>query len=321
MLSTIYGCFLFVSSVGLLVINTIFCGSLVLIGGFFKFLIPISTIQILIAKGMTQSMRLWGIFNGWNMKYVVRIRIDVQGNGLDDVSMDNWYLVLSNHASGLDIPVLCYVFRHKIPMLKFFLKKQLLYIPFMGWGCWALDMPFMHRYSANQLKKKPHLKGKDLENTRKACLKFKKIPTTVMNFVEGGRFTQDKKLRQQSPYKHLLKPKASGLAFAISSLGDQFDKVLNVTLMYPESLRSNQSILSAALMGRLDYVIVQVDTLDTPPVDEHAFLYDREARKQFQRWLNHVWKEKDECIAKAYQAFDSEYVSKNHFYSETISSS
>ena len=121
----------------------------------------------------------------------------------------------------------------------------------MGWGCWALDMLFMHRYSVQQLKKKPHLKGKDLENTRKACLKFKKIPTSVMNFVEGGRFTPDKKKRQQSPYKHLLKPKSSGLAFAISSLGNQFDKVLNVTLMYPESRTFNQSILSAALMGRL----------------------------------------------------------------------
>jgi hypothetical protein len=50
-----------------------------------------------------------------------------------------------------------------------------------------------------------------------------------MNFVEGTRFTPAKHAAQQSPYKHLLKPKAGGLALALHVLGDRFDSLLDVT--------------------------------------------------------------------------------------------
>lgn len=83
--------------------------------------------------------------------------------------------------------VLCCVFKDRIPMPKFFLKQQLLYVPFIGMACWALDMPFMRRYSREYLLRHPHKRGQDLATTRRSCEKFRAVPTTVVNYVEGTR--------------------------------------------------------------------------------------------------------------------------------------
>ena len=56
---------------------------------------------------------------------------------------------VSNHRSWVDILVLQAVFNRRIPFLKFFLKQQLIWVPFLGLAWWALDFPFMRRHSAD----------------------------------------------------------------------------------------------------------------------------------------------------------------------------
>ncbi len=107
----------------------------------------------------------------------------------------NVYLLISNHHSWADIVVLCVLFRKHIPMNKYFLKQQLAWVPFIGLACWALDMPFMRRYSRSYLIRHPERRGKDVETTRRSCEKFRSHPTTIVNFVEGSRFTEEKKAR------------------------------------------------------------------------------------------------------------------------------
>ncbi len=60
-------------------------------------------------------------------------------------------------------------------------------------------------------------------------------PTTVINFVEGTRFTPSKAKQHSSVYRHLMPPKAAGLSLALAGLGDQFEKIVNVTLDYPDN--------------------------------------------------------------------------------------
>jgi 1-acyl-sn-glycerol-3-phosphate acyltransferase len=143
---------------------------------------------------------------------------DAEGNwdvqGIAGLDPRGWYLVNCNHQSWADILVLQHLLTHRIPLLKFFLKQQLLWVPVMGLAWWALDFPFMRRHSEEVLKAHPELRGKDQEATRLACEKFSLIPTSVMNFCEGTRFTPTKHQRQQSPYRHLLRPKAGGIALA-----------------------------------------------------------------------------------------------------------
>jgi len=217
-------------------------------------------------------------------------RWEVQG--LETLERSEWYLVLANHQSWVDILVLQRIFYRKIPFLKFFIKKELLWLPVLGQAWWAMDFPFVKRYAQRYLQKKPHLKGKDLEITRKACQKFKKMPVSIMNFVEGTRFTSEKHRRQKSPYSHLLKPKAGGIAFVLGSLGEQIHRVLDVTIVYPDGI----SNFWALLCGKIRKIKVRVRYLPVNPEMLGDYVNDGYFRAGLQRWLNNIWAEKNQYI-------------------------
>ncbi|MCF1429056.1 MAG: acyltransferase [Shewanella sp.] len=291
MLNFLPGHILFALSSILLVINTVLWGGLICIGGIIKLFVPWQAGRLGLSRLMNRCLWAWATGNGGILKLIARIEWDVQG--LDNLDKNAWYLVISNHLSGFDIAAQTYVLRNHIPMLKFFLKKELIYVPILGLGCWALDMPFMHRTSAAKLRKNPKLKGKDLESTRRACKKFRDIPTSIMNYVEGSRFTEDKRRRQKSPYNYLLRPKAGGIAFALSAMGPQFTNLLNITVVYPDAPKD---ILAGAMQGKISKVIVRVEVMPVPQVDAAQYFSNAEYRANFQRWLNGVWHDKDDQI-------------------------
>ena len=194
-----------------------------------KALVPIEPWRRGCSRILNAIAENWIGINGLNQKLTSHTRWDIQGT--EALKRSDWYLVLSNHQSWVDILVLQRIFNRKIPFLKFFIKKELFWFPILGQAWWALDFPFIKRYSRDFLLKNPHLKGKDLEITRNACKKFKKIPVSIMNFVEGTRFTSEKHSRQNAPYRHLLRPKAGGIAFVLGAMGDQIHRILDVTIV------------------------------------------------------------------------------------------
>lgn len=232
----------------------------------------------------------WIWVNNLNMRLTNPIKWDVQG--LENLKRDNWYLVVANHQSWVDILVLQKIFHRKIPFLKFFLKKELFWFPVMGQAWWALDFPFMKRFSKARLKKHPHLKGQDLEITKRACEKFKAIPVSVMNFVEGTRFTPAKHNAQQAPYRNLLNPNAGGIALALATMGEQMNNLLNVTISYPDGVRGFWGFLC----GKVGRVRVRVESLPIGPELLGDYYRDAEYRERFQNWLNTVWADKDNCL-------------------------
>jgi 1-acyl-sn-glycerol-3-phosphate acyltransferase len=230
--------------------------------------------------------------SGW-MALTQRTKWDVEGiAGLDP---HNWYLVNSNHQTWADIFVLQHLFNRRIPLLKFFIKDQLKWVPVMGLAWWALDFPFMRRHGEEYLKLHPEMRGKDQAATRRACEKFALIPTSVMNFLEGTRFTPAKHQRQQSPYRHLLKPKAGGIALALNAMGDRFQAILDVTIVYPDGAPNFWEFLC----GKLKRVIVRVQILPVPEHLMHSdYAGDAEVRAAFQRWVQQLWQDKDAQIAR-----------------------
>jgi 1-acyl-sn-glycerol-3-phosphate acyltransferase len=163
----------------------------------------------------------------------------------------------------------------------------------MGVAWWALDFPFMKRYSKEFLAKHPEMRGKDTETTRKACERFKEIPVSVMNFLEGTRFTQAKHDQQQSPYRYLLKPKAGGIAFVLSSMGGLLHSMLDVTIVYNEKTIGFWDLMC----GRVHSVKVRVTQREIPA--EFAagdYENDAEFRERFQTWVSDLWLEKDALI-------------------------
>ncbi|MBP6280027.1 MAG: 1-acyl-sn-glycerol-3-phosphate acyltransferase, partial [Rhodocyclaceae bacterium] len=181
----------------------------------------------------------------------------------------------------------------RIPLLKFFLKQELIWVPVMGLAWWALDFPFMRRHSEAYLKQYPEMRGKDQETTRKACEKFALIPTSVMNFLEGTRFTKTKHARQQSPYRHLLKPKAGGIALALNAMGEKFHSILDVTIVYPDGAPNFWQFLC----GDLKHVVVHVQTLPVPPhLLSGDYANDPQVREAYSLWVKELWQRKDQKI-------------------------
>ncbi|SDI32544.1 1-acyl-sn-glycerol-3-phosphate acyltransferase [Ferrimonas sediminum] len=283
---------LFVLNASLAALSILFWSSVILVVAIVKMVIPVKGIRLKLSWLLNHMMRGWVITNALVFRLTTKTQWNITGLS-DTLSTQGWYLVISNHMSWADIFVVSIVLRDKVPMLKFFLKHQLIYIPIMGVACWALDMPFMRRYSKSELTKNPKLKGKDIETTRRSCSKFKEIPTTVINFIEGSRLTPSKHRRQRSPYRYLLKPKAGGIAFAMATLGNQFEHVLDLTIVYPGA---PENIMAALLSGRLDTIAVDVRVIPMTEVPQGNYDQDKAHRVVFQRWLNQVWEHKDTTI-------------------------
>lgn len=272
-------------------LNLTLCGSVIFVGGLLKFIIPIKAFHRFLFYPMNAIYRTWAYINYLLM--VTFNRIEWQITGDQNLSKDNWYLLIANHQSWLDIFVLSNFARTRIPAPKYFLKDSLKKVPFIGMACWALDMPFMKRYSRTFLKKHPHLKGKDIETTKASCQKFKDRPTTIINFVEGTRFTKEKQQKQANNYTHLLTPKASGIAFTMEVMGEQFDKILNVTLLYPNN---PGHVMKDLLKGNLTKIIIDVEAIDNKGELLGDYSSDVEHKKKFNRWLSQLWQDKDNKI-------------------------
>ena len=255
-----------------------------------KAVIPLESWRRKCSRMLNAIAENWTWVNNQNQKLVGNKYWDVKG--IEKLDRSEWYLVLANHQSWVDILVLQRIFHRKIPFLKFFIKKELLWLPILGQAWWAMDFPFVKRYTKSDLQKKPHLKGKDLEITRKACQKFKTIPVSIMNFVEGTRFTNEKHRRQQSPYSHLLRPKAGGIGLVLSSMGEQIQRVLDVTIVYPDGV----SNFWALLCGKIQKIKIRVRSLPVDPQLLGDYANDGSFRLRMQHWLNSIWEEKNRYI-------------------------
>ena len=271
-------------------INTMVMCTFIFMVALVKFAVPHPSCRVACDRLLIVISTAWISINLFNSRLFNRIVWDIRG--VDALEMEGWYLVLSNHQSWMDILVLQTVFHGRIPFLKFFLKKELIWVPFLGLAWWALDFPFMRRYSRTFLEKHPHLKGKDLESTRKACEKFKALPISIMNFVEGTRFTRAKHGAQKSPHRYLLKPRAGGVAFVLGAMGENIHRIVDVTIVYPQGADSFWGFIS----GRVKHIIVDVNSM---PVSEQMvgdFFNDALFRERFCQWLNGLWQQKDDTI-------------------------
>ncbi|MFL6576672.1 MAG: acyltransferase [Povalibacter sp.] len=275
------------------VVNTVLHVTPLLLVAAVKALIPLRAVRSACNYVLISIAASWIAINTALIKLLTRtdIRVDLHAQ----LRKDGHYLVLANHQSWVDIPVLQAVFNRRIPFLRFFLKSQLFWVPFLGLAWWALDFPFMKRYSKEVLAKHPELAGRDIEATRRACAKFRHIPVSMMNFVEGTRFTTTKHRLQESPFLHLLRPKAGGVAFVMDALGDALHAILDVTIVYP----SGHSTLADLIGDRIGEVRVHVRELAIPAELVHGdYASDPAARERMQSWINTLWAEKDLRIAE-----------------------
>ncbi|OHE85689.1 MAG: acyltransferase [Lysobacterales bacterium RIFOXYA1_FULL_69_10] len=277
----------------LLAANTVLHVVPLLVVAVVKALLPIERLRAASSRWLTGIAESWIGVNGWMLDRFSRTRVHVVEDAV--LEPDGHYLVLANHQSWVDIVVLQRVFNRRIPLMRFFLKRQLIWVPLLGVAWWALDFPFMARHTREQIQRRPELAGRDIDATRRACEKFRAIPVAIMNFVEGTRFTPAKHEGQGSPYRHLLKPRAGGVAFVLDAMGDGLHAILDVTIAYP----GRRPSLVDLLADRVPEVRMQVRLR---PIPEGLLGGDYENdpafRARFQQWLNGLWREKDADMAR-----------------------
>jgi len=277
----------------LLFVNTVFWVVPVYITTLIKLLAPRGRARDAVSRWVAWGAQSWSSVNVILVHRLLRVRWDIRG--VERLVPEGQYLVCSNHQSWNDIFVLMKAFDRRAPFFKFFIKQQLIWVPLLGLAWWGLDYPFMKRYSAATLEKHPELRGKDLETTRAACAHYRNVPVTILNFLEGTRFTRAKHDRQGSPYRYLLKPKAGGMALSLAALGEKINSLLDVTIVYPEGAKGFWDFLA----GRVQRVIVEVRSL-TIPHELYAGNYEDDPafRKRFQDWIAQLWADKDQRIVQ-----------------------
>jgi len=269
----------------LLTVNAVFWGSCIAILGIAKFAIQFTaprsrarTRVILILASMGSH---WVAGNDRIFDAMLPTRWQIEGIG-DDVRPDGHYLIVANHVSWVDIFALQRAFRGRTAFIRFFLKRQLFWVPIVGQACWALEFPFMRRYTPEYLARHPEKRGTDLATTRKACQRYRNFPVAILNFLEGTRFSKSKQAEQGSPYRHLLSPRIGGISFVLDALGDQLDAMYDVTLAYPPD---NDVTLGRFLTGRVARIIVHGRRLSIPESIDKV-------------WLDAMWKEKDALLSQ-----------------------
>lgn len=281
----------------LLLVNTLAGLLPMLLLALLKLVIPLPWFRNLCFEAVRWIASNWASINVFIFRQMTPTHWDIRGQ--QQLSRSQSVLIISNHQTWVDIPALIAAVHGKVPFFTFFLKRELLYVPFLGLAWWALEYPFMRRYTKEQLAKKPHLRGKDLDITRKACKRLQGRPVALVNYLEGTRFTPAKQERQNSPYRYLLKPKSGGVAFTLKALGGQFDCLLDVTLVYAGD---RPPTFWQFLSGQVSRVIVDLEKYPLPAeILQGDYQQDREFRKHFHAWVGEIWHKKDEKIHRLRQ--------------------
>lgn len=278
-------------SVLLLVISTLFWGVPLILLTLAKVIAPGRHRKEWLLNHLCAVAQNWIGLNLWWMRRWLKPNLTL--NIPNTLSTEQWWLVVSNHRSWTDIFILFMALHRRIPLPRFFLKHQLIWIPIVGLAFWALEFPFMRRFSREQIAKNPKLATIDRESTERICRQARNAPITILNFVEGTRFTVAKREAQQSPFQHLLRPKAGGIAQVISLLGDQLDGILDVTISY----QNPSPTFWGFLCGKEAPITLEARQLAVPEWMLNANYHQEPQHKErFHAWINSLWQEKDTLL-------------------------
>ena len=273
-------------------INTVVLTAVIFILSIFKLIAPVGRARNAMTRWLSSLGELWVSVNKCSVWFYRDMEWDVHIP--EGISHKGRYLVFCNHQSGVDILALQHVLNRRAPFGRYLLKHQLIWVPVLGVAWWALDMAFLRRYSRQELIRNPSLRGKDLENAARACEKLKHIPVSMVTFPEGTRFTKAKRDTQNSPYRHLLKPRYGGVGQVLYSFDDALDCLIDVTIIYPEGTPSVWQYVS----GQVRKISVHIALR---PIGEELrgsdFRQDGTAKGHLKGWLNDIWDEKEHLIA------------------------
>lgn len=207
-------------------------------------------------------------------------------------------IIVSNHISWTDF----YMIQHlavrarMLSRCRWFSKIELRWVPFLGWGIWAMGMPMVSR---NWTKDK-----KELERVF-AGITEGRWPTWLISFSEATRYTKEKaeesklwcKTNNKPFPQHLLYPRVKGFVTTVQYLrkASHIKSVYDVTIAYSHNnkFQTAPSILDSLILDKISsrrgyrfHVDVQRFSIDElPEIDAELAL-----------WLENRWVEKGKFL-------------------------
>lgn len=194
-----------------------------------------------------------------------------------------WHIIVCNHQSWVDIVILQSSLRDYTPVLKFFTKRELIWVPFVGVAMWILGFPYVYRSQSHSKHLSLEQRQANEAVMRREGQRFLEKPVAVINFVEGSRFTIEKRDRRGSPYEHLLAPRRGGILNSLLVLEHHLDTVLDATIIYSDKVPGFWDLLS----GRTTRAKLTVREMAKPNLDADAL----------SGWLDQRWREKDQLLS------------------------
>ena len=275
----------------ILIVNTLILAILMIPLGIIKFLIPIKSLRASFTKIIIKIGEIWISVNSL---WVIKLhKPNLEIHGQENLDGNSWFLSTSNHQSAADIFIVQLITNRKIPMLKFFIKYELIYVPIIGICWWALDMPFLKRYTQEQIKRNPKLEGRDYKKMKKSLEHYSLHPVSIFSYAEGTRFSKEKHINQNSKFSHLLKPKEGGLAIALSNV-NKIKELIDITIIYD----SDNLGFWNYLCGNIKNIKIFISKTKIPSkylID--TLITNNELRSDFKLWLYDRWAEKDVLIS------------------------
>ena len=117
------------------VVNTIVLTTVIVFFSIIKFIAPKGRARNLMTRLLSSLGELWVSINKCVVWFYRGMEWDVQCP--DGINRRGHYLVFSNHQSWVDILVLQHCLNRRAPFMRFLLKQQLIWVPFLGLAWWA----------------------------------------------------------------------------------------------------------------------------------------------------------------------------------------
>ena len=239
-----------------------------------------------LTRRMDLAIDFWVSSNRFLVRALRLVEVEIDWPA-ETLSRHRWYVVVCNHQSWADILLLQNAFRPAIPPLKFFTKRELIWLPLAGPAMYLLGFPYVRRVGKAERAADPSLKHANRESMLAACRVFRNHPTSALIFLEGTRFTDAKRAERHSRFERLLNPRTGGLDYVLDGLRDEVAQLIDVTIAYPCGPPSFWAFLS----GRCPHALMTVRAFD---LDSAVVGDEPQARRQaLQSFVENLWRAKD----------------------------
>ena len=203
----------------------------------------------------------------WMLR-VVRIKLEVKG----EIPSHPSPIVIVNHQSWFDIPIVQEIISARGPRLTFLVKRSLVWVPVIGWICMLLGFPRLRRTGLLEDR------ALDLNAVSQAAKQGVAARHALLIFAEGTRFTPKKRSDQDSPFDHLLRPRVGGFA-AACQIFPEGTPIIDLSIYYDRGSHFWRCLGGATKVICVDVSIHSLDQM----MSAEAFLNERWQAKDV--WL------------------------------------